>query len=191
MKNKIFAILAALLTLAPVFAWTTINLSLNSPEGRTTFREFSMVAGYDSQSESTQPTASVYEWIQNEGSLTVDKSVSTYGTGLAWPNRNSAAQGYGDNGWDYGEWSMREEKYVHATGETWKEKKVDVWTVHPEWWTEYSVYEMDQTNTQMSEFENYGEVTGGPNNPYVFHKTVYTDEPLYQEEVVCINPWDT
>ena len=148
----------------------------------------STVFGYDNNGD--YPTASIFESIENIGSLEITKHVATYGTGLAWPDRNSADQGYGDNGWDFGEWSMIENKLVTATGQTWKDKTVLVWTVHPDWFTNYEIMEQDQTLTGLFTFSDCGTATGGINNVHVFDKDVYTDEPLTQIEHVWINPWD-
>jgi len=198
MKNKIFAILAALLTLTPVFAVTDVSLYLKNAGNMEFWEHVVGPAGfYDEnlngqadEGEGTVPTASITEHIVNNGQIVISKRTTTFGTGLIWPNRNSAAQGYGDTGEAYGEWSLYEEKMVESVGETWKNKYVNIWTVHPDWFTDYGVYEVEYTNT-MPLFSVSAEGTAGTGEggEFYFKKHVYTDEPLRQKEVVWVNPW--
>ncbi|MBD3155675.1 MAG: hypothetical protein GF368_03400 [Candidatus Aenigmarchaeota archaeon] len=190
MKNKIFAILAALLTLAPVFAVTDVELYIHN-DGEVEFWEHVIgPAGYASNYEEVLPTASITEHIVNHGTIDIFKKTATFGTGKPWPERNSANQPYGDTGEQFGEWSLYEEKEVQATGETWKNKYVNIWTVHPDWFTNFGVYEVEYTPT-MTKFEVSAEGTAGTGEggEFYFEKHVYTDEPLMQKEVVWVNPW--
>lgn len=201
MKNLIVAALAALTVLAiPALGVTDINLLLHQDNGEIEFTEITVGAyGYDDTNGNGQkdcddlgvvPTAQIYEHIVNYGSLDVSKRITSFGTGDIWPNRNSKAQGYGDQGLDYGEWSLFEKKQVWAEGETWKNKVVNIWTVHPDWFTEYHIYEYDDTTTQQDSFDIKGTAQGTDVNTFKFEKHMYTDEPLYESEYVWINPWD-
>jgi|GEM_PF-6166661 len=188
--NKIIAAIVALAVIGtPVLAISDIQLHINQPNGIIEFWEKTLgPAGYDSQTGKVQSTASIIEHIVNYGGIDIQKEITTFGTGDAWPNRNSAAQGYGDQGYPYGEWSLYENKHVIATGDTWVNKYVDVWTVHPTWWTDYAVYEVDlDTTNPMTSFSAEGTTMG---DQFSFVKHVYTNEDLYQQEVVWVNPWD-
>lgn len=179
MNKTIATMLPALLLLGMAAAFTQVDLSVVSPSGYTSFMEKSTVKGnywdWPNEPVPRTATATIKEAIHNEGSLRVQKSVTTFGTGLQWPDIAEP-----------GEWSMLEDKRVQATGRTTKHKEVDVWTVHPDWYTDYAVWEKDVTNTATHEFESVGQVQGGH---YKFTKTVFTDEPIKQFEKVWINPF--
>lgn len=181
MNKTITTILPALLMLGLAAAVTQIDLTVWSPSGYTSFTETSTVMGnywnWPANPVPQTPTATITEQIRNTGSLWIDKQVYTFGTGQQWMPPSGANV---EN-----DWTMAENKYVEATGETYKSKSVDVWTCHPDWWTEYYVYEKDVTLTANNEFTSTGEVHGGT---YAFDKQLYTDEPLKEWETVFINP---
>lgn len=189
MKKSLLVIALMVLSVGMVLGVTDIQLRVHQGNGIMDFTEQTIGPyGYDDASNPhVQPTAMITEHIVNHGGIDIQKRITSFGTGDAWPNRNSKAQGYGDNGELYGEWSLFESKQVLATGETWKNKWVEIWTVHPTWWTTYEILEDDDTTTQ----DTYVDIKGtnmGSTTQFVKH--VYTNEPLNELEMVWINPWN-
>lgn len=160
MKALISIMVALLMGIGIATAVSDISYSVYSPSGGIDIETYFNVGGFDSQSQTTQMTSSDYQHITNVGTLYLANSALSYGTGLAYPNRNSAAQGYGDTGFDYGEWSGMQTTGITTTGATSYVRGYTVNTVHPEWWTNYEFSTELDTPTTSTGMAGAGTIYG-------------------------------
>ena len=162
MKKLLIGLVLALTLVFGVSAVTDVFYSVNSPSGNVEITTSYSVGGFDGASDpTTQMTSTDYQHIENTGTLEMTQSARSYGTGLAWPDRNSAAQGYNDNGADYGEWAGKQWTVIDTTGMTDYGREYSVWTIHPDWSSSYAFGGSLTSLTTDTWIEGEGSVHGG------------------------------
>ncbi len=160
-KIGILSVMAMLLLAVGVSAVSDVWYTVDSPSGHVEITTSYSVGGFDSASSpTTQMTSTDFQHIENTGALLMTQHMVSYGTGLDWPDRNSAAQGYGDTGADYGEWAGKQSTGIETTGETTYGRVYEVWTVHPTWYTNYEFGGMLTSPTTSTFIEGEGIVQG-------------------------------
>jgi len=194
--KKTIAILSALVlmlaTIGIVSAVSDIQYWVSSPSGNVEITTSYSVGGFDSASNpTTQMTSIDYQHIENTGVLEMTQSIRSYGTGLAYPDRNSAIQGYGDTGVDYGEWAGKQSTVIATTGETTYIREYSVWTIHPDWNTNYKFGGSLTSPTTLTFIEGEGGVQGDT----FITQTIYDNsqqlpyEPYHIDSYSFTNPF--
>jgi len=182
-KIGIVSVMAMLLLAVGVSAVSDIQYWVNSPSGNVEISTSYSVGGFDT--DGTYMTSNDYQHIENTGSLDMYQHARSYGTGLEYPDRNSASAGYGDNGADFGEWAGKQSTDIGTTGKTAYDRTYNVWTVHPTWYTDYEFGGSLSTPTTYTGIAGAGSIQGVEGNGFVT-TTVYDNSQQNPYEDYCI-----